>query len=130
MLSALAAPWTESLPVAALSRALAASGATAAAPLLAAQLNEPRWGPEEVVAIAAALEQLATSHQRRSLAVFFGRIRCNEPQLSKALSAVARTLVRLGAAHLVTRVVLEGCEDDALETSLKAALNAGMSYAP
>jgi outer membrane protein assembly factor BamB len=108
------------LPIQPMSEALTAARHETAARARAWRLQDPRWPPDELTAIAAALESLATRHERSLLAFFFTRVRCTEPSLEEAIVSVARTLVRLGARSLVKKVVSEACDNAAMQERLGA----------
>ncbi len=108
------------IPIAPMSEALRAANPPGAARALAWRLQDPRWSPHDLTAIAGALESLATSHERGLLAVFLARIRCAQPELQEPVLAIARALVRLGAGHLVKKVVSEACDNAAMKERLGA----------
>ncbi|HEU4579891.1 MAG TPA: hypothetical protein VFS67_16640 [Polyangiaceae bacterium] len=87
-------------PIGALADALLALGEEQAAPLLAAQMNQLGHTPQELERVARALEKLATEAEYAPLVVFFSvyRTSADQPQLVEAVSAVGRTLLRIGAA--------------------------------
>jgi hypothetical protein len=87
-------------PIGALADALLALGEHRAAPLLAAQMNQLGHSPQELERVARALEKLATEAEYSPLVVFFSvyRTSADQPPLVEAVSAVARTLLRIGAA--------------------------------
>lgn len=112
------------LPVGAMTEALVRNETPGAARAFAWRLMDPRWPARDVIAIAEAVEQLATTSERSLLAVFLTRIRCNQPELEPAVTAVARTLIRLGAMDLVKKVVSEACDNAAMKERLDATVNA------
>jgi hypothetical protein len=87
-------------PIGALADALLALGEQRAAPLLAAQMNQLGHSPQELERVARALEKLATEAEYSPLVVFFSVYRTSADQLElvEAVSAVGRTLLRIGAA--------------------------------
>jgi len=87
-------------PIGALADALLALGEQKAAPLLAAQMNQLGHSPQELERVARALEKLATEAEYSPLVVFFSVYRTSADQsgLVEAVSAVGRTLLRIGAA--------------------------------
>jgi outer membrane protein assembly factor BamB len=87
-------------PIGALADALLALGEKKAAPLLAAQMNQLGHSPQELERVARALEKLATDAEYAPLVVFFSvyRTSADQPELEEAVSAVGRTLLRVGAA--------------------------------
>jgi hypothetical protein len=115
------------LPLAAIASALRRNLHTAAAPLLAARLNELGWSARAISAVADALEALAGTAERRALVVFVARAGC-DPLHGDAALTVARTLGRLGGAASV-RKVADSCEDGEIAAKLRAAVAASL-YGP
>jgi outer membrane protein assembly factor BamB len=108
------------LPLRPMIDALLASQHPGAARALAWRLQDPRWSREALTRIATALEEVATADELSLLTVFFTRIRCTQPDLERAVVAIARALVRLGRADLVRKVVSEACDNDAMKERLGA----------
>jgi hypothetical protein len=63
-------------------------------------MNQLGHSPQELERVARALEKLATEAEYSPLVVFFSvyRTSADQPPLVEAVSAVARTLLRIGAA--------------------------------
>lgn len=108
------------LPLGSIARALQRSVVTEAAPLLAAELNDPTWPKADLVAVAKALEALARPAERQQLVVFLARLGC-DPAMLDASMPIARTLGRLGAAAVVKRVAIDSCDDETMSAMLRAA---------
>jgi len=106
--------WAErpQIPVGPLATALQGMDEQRAAPVLAPYLTAPSLPNGELAAVARALEQLATKQQLPWLVEFFARHRCNraDPQLTRAVEAVERGLVRLGRQDFVVKNATESCD--------------------
>jgi hypothetical protein len=108
------------LPLEPMIRALVRSNPPGAAQALAWRLQDARWPPAALALLAEGLEKIATTRERPLLALFFGRFRCEEPELADAVVAVARALVRLGSVELVKKVASEACDNAAMKERLGA----------
>jgi outer membrane protein assembly factor BamB len=101
-------------PVGPLADALAASGETRAAPLLAKHLNDPANSVEDVAHAARALAKLATPAEYEDLRTFFAlyRATADEEALVAAVVSCAEALVRVGGAD--GRALVERAAQDPL----------------
>jgi len=101
-------------PVGPLADALAASGETRAAPLLAKHLNDPANSAEDVAHAARALAKLATPAEYEDLRTFFAlyRATADDESLVSAVVSCAEALVRVGGAE--GRAVVERAAQDPL----------------
>jgi outer membrane protein assembly factor BamB len=111
-------------PVGALADALAAMGEHRAAPLLAAQLNDPANSIEDVRRAAAALSVLAAKEQTEELAAFFAHYRATaeEDALVDAVAWTARALVKCGARAIVARAAADPLTKAEVRARLQAEL--------
>jgi outer membrane protein assembly factor BamB len=101
-------------PVGPLADALAQSGETRAAPLLAKHLNDPANSAEDVAHAARALVQLATKAEYEDLRTFFAlyRATADDDALVAAVVASAEALLRVGGEE--GRGVIERAAQDPL----------------
>ena len=101
-------------PVGPLADALAASGETRAAPLLAKHLNDPANSAEDVAHAARALAKLATPAEYEDLRTFFAlyRATADDEALVAAVVSSAEALLRIGGAD--GRAVVERAAQDPL----------------
>jgi len=101
-------------PVGPLADALAASGETRAAPLLAKHLNDPANSAEDVAHAARALVKLATKAEYEDLRTFFAlyRATADDEALVAAVIASAEALLRVGGD--AGRSLLERAAQDPL----------------
>jgi outer membrane protein assembly factor BamB len=101
-------------PVGPLADALAASGETRAAPLLAKHLNDPANSAEDVAHAARALAKLATPAEYEELRTFFAlyRATADDEALVAAVVSSARAILRIGGAD--GRAVVERAAQDPL----------------
>ncbi len=108
----LAWPRRPEIPVGPLATALQGMDEGRAAPVLAPYLTLPSLPNGELAAVARALEQLATQQELPWLVEFFARHRCNrvDAQLTRAVEAVERSLVRLGRPDLIDKITTESCD--------------------
>ncbi|HEY0462807.1 MAG TPA: PQQ-binding-like beta-propeller repeat protein [Polyangiaceae bacterium] len=104
-------------PVGPLADALAASGETRAAPLLAKHLNDPANSAEDVAHAAGALAKLATIAEYDELRTFFAlyRATADDEALVAAVLSCAEALLRIGGAE--GRAVVERAAQDPLTQS-------------
>ncbi|HKO50627.1 MAG TPA: PQQ-binding-like beta-propeller repeat protein [Polyangiaceae bacterium] len=104
-------------PVGPLADALAASGETRAAPLLAKHLNDPANSADDVAHAARALAKLATSAEYEDLRTFFAlyRATADDEALVAAVVSCAQALLRIGSAE--GRAVVERAAQDPLTQS-------------
>jgi len=110
-------------PVGPLADALAASGETRAAPLLAKHLNDPANSAEDVAHAARALAKLATPTEYEDLRTFFAlyRATADDEALVAAVVSTAEALLRIGGAD--GRAVVERAAQDPLtQTDVRRAL--------
>jgi hypothetical protein len=114
-------------PIGALADALLALGEQKAAPLLAAQMNQLGHSPQELERVARALEKLATEEEYAPLVVFFSvyRTSADQPQLLEAVSAVGRTLLRIGGAP-ARRLAEIALRDPLTVPGIRAALQTAL----
>lgn len=101
-------------PVGPLADALAASGETRAAPLLAKHLNDPANSADDVAHAARALAKLATPAEYDDLRTFFAlyRATADDEALVAAVVSSAEALLRIGGAE--GRAVVERAAQDPL----------------
>jgi len=101
-------------PVGPLADALAASGETRAAPLLAKHLNDPANSADDVAHAARALVKLATPAEYEDLRTFFAlyRATADDEALVAAVIACAEALLRIGGSE--GRAVVERAAQDPL----------------
>ncbi|HET7539172.1 MAG TPA: PQQ-binding-like beta-propeller repeat protein [Polyangiaceae bacterium] len=101
-------------PVGPLADALAASGETRAAPLLAKHLNDPANSADDVAHAARALSKLATAAEYEDLRTFFAlyRATADDEALVAAVVSCAEALVRVGGAD--GRALVERAAQDPL----------------
>jgi outer membrane protein assembly factor BamB len=112
-------------PVGPLADALAASGETRAAPLLAKHLNDPANSAEDVAHAARALAKLATPAEYDDLRTFFAlyRATADDEALVTAVVSCAEALLRVGGAD--GRAVVERAAQDPLtQNDVRRALPA------
>ncbi|HYP77973.1 MAG TPA: PQQ-binding-like beta-propeller repeat protein [Polyangiaceae bacterium] len=104
-------------PVGPLADALAASGETRAAPLLAKHLNDPANSADDVAHAARALAKLATPAEYEDLRTFFAlyRATADDEALVAAVVSCAEALLRVGGAD--GRAVVERAAQDPLTQS-------------
>jgi outer membrane protein assembly factor BamB len=104
-------------PVGPLADALAASGETRAAPLLANHLNDPANSADDVAHAARALAKLATRAEYEDLRTFFAlyRATADDEALVAAVVSCAQALLRVGGAD--GRAVVERAAQDPLTQS-------------
>ncbi len=104
-------------PVGPLADALAQSGETRAAPLLAKHLNDPANSAEDVAHAARALVKLATKAEYEDLRTFFAlyRATADDEALVAAVVASAEALLRVGGEE--GRGVIERAAQDPLTQS-------------
>ncbi len=104
-------------PVAPLADALAASGETRAAPLLAKHLNDPANSAEDVAHAARALAQLATRAEFDDLRTFFAlyRATADDESLVAAVVSCAEAILRIGGTD--GRAIVERAAQDPLTQS-------------
>ncbi len=101
-------------PVGPLADALAASGQTRAAPLLAKHLNDPANSAEDVAHAASALAKLASAAEYDDLRTFFAlyRATADDEALVAAVVSCAEAILRVGGAD--GRAVVERAAQDPL----------------
>jgi len=112
-------------PVAPLADALAASGDTRAAPLLAKHLNDPANSADDVAHAARALVKLATVAEYEDLRTFFAlyRATADDEALVAAVVSCAEALLRIGGSE--GRAVVERASQDPLtQNDVRRALPA------
>jgi outer membrane protein assembly factor BamB len=117
-------------PVGPLADALAESGETRAAPLLAKHLNDPANSADDVAHAARALVKLATKAEYEDLRTFFAlyRATADDEALVAAVIASAQALVRVGGSD--GREVLERATQDPLtQADVRRALPGVLSKA-
>ena len=104
-------------PVGPLADALAASGESRAAPLLAKHLNDPANSADDVAHAARALVKLATPAEYEDLRTFFAlyRATADDESLVAAVVACAEALLRIGGE--AGRAVVERAAQDPLTQS-------------
>ena len=104
-------------PVGPLADALAASGETRAAPLLAKHLNDPANSADDVAHAARALVKLATPAEYEDLRTFFAlyRATADDESLVAAVVACAEAVLRVGGD--AGRAVVERASQDPLTQS-------------
>ena len=115
-------------PVAPLADALAASGETRAAPLLAKHLNDPANSADDVAHAARALVKLATAAEYEDLRTFFAlyRATADDEALVAAVVSCAEALLRIGGSE--GRAVVERAAQDPLtQGDVRRALPAVLS---
>jgi len=118
-------------PVGPLADALAASGETRAAPLLAKHLNDPANSAEDVAHAARALAKLATPAEYEDLRTFFAlyRATADDEALVAAVVSSAEALLRIGGAD--GRAVVERAAQDPLtQSDVRRALPAVLARPP
>lgn len=117
-------------PLGALADALSALEEQRAAPLLAAQLNRPGHSADALWRAATALERLATPNEYEELSVFFSlrRTTADNPDMVRAATAAARTLLRVGGAR-GAKLVAVGERDKLTVPALREALAAELEKA-
>jgi outer membrane protein assembly factor BamB len=112
-------------PVGPLADALAASGETRAAPLLAKHLNDPANAADDVARAAHALAKLATPAEYEDLRTFFAlyRATADDEALVAAVVSCAEAILRIGGAD--GRAVVERAAQDPLtQAEVRRALPA------
>jgi outer membrane protein assembly factor BamB len=112
-------------PVGPLADALAESGETRAAPLLAKHLNDPANSADDVAHAARALVKLATPAEYEDLRTFFAlyRATADDEALVAAVIACAEALLRVGGAD--ARALVERAAQDPLtQNDVRRALPA------
>ena len=104
-------------PVGPLADALALSGETRAAPLLAKHLNDPANSADDVARAARALVKLATNAEYEELRTFFAlyRATADDEALVAAVVSCAEAILRVGGAD--GRAVVERAAQDPLTQS-------------
>ena len=104
-------------PVGPLADALAQSGETRAAPLLAKHLNDPANSADDVAHAARALAKLATHAEYEELRTFFAlyRATADDEALVAAVVSCAEAILRVGGAD--GRAVVERAAQDPLTQS-------------
>jgi len=110
-------------PVGPLADALAASGETRAAPLLAKHLNDPANSVDDIAHAARALAKLATPAEYEELKTFFAlyRATADDEALVAAVVSCAEALVRVGGAD--GRALVEhAAQDPWTQTDVRRAL--------
>jgi outer membrane protein assembly factor BamB len=115
-------------PVGPLADALAASGETRAAPLLAKHLNDPANSADDVAHAARALARLATNAEYEDLRTFFAlyRATADDEALVAAVVSSAEAILRVGGAD--GRAVIERAAQDPLtQGDVRRALPAVLS---
>ena len=115
-------------PVGPLADALAASGETRAAPLLAKHLNDPANSAEDVAHAARALAKLATPAEYEDLRTFFAlyRATADDEALVAAVVSSAEAILRIGGTE--GRAVVERAAQDPLtQADVRRALPAVLS---
>jgi outer membrane protein assembly factor BamB len=115
-------------PVGPLADALAQSGETRAAPLLAKHLNDPANSADDVARAARALAKLATGAEYEDLRTFFAlyRATADDEELVAAVVSSAQAILRIGGAD--GRAVVERAAQDPLtQTDVRRALPALLS---
>jgi outer membrane protein assembly factor BamB len=118
-------------PVGPLADALAASGETRAAPLLAKHLNDPANSAEDVAHAARALVKLATKAEYEDLRTFFAlyRATADDEALVAAVIASAEALLRVGGD--AGRSLLERAAQDPLtQGDVRRALPGVLAKSP
>jgi len=117
-------------PVGPLADALAASGETRAAPLLAKHLNDPANSAEDVARAARALAKLATPAEYEDLRTFFAlyRATADDEALVTAVVSSAEAILRVGGTD--GRAVVERAAQDPLtQNDVRRALAVVLSKA-
>jgi outer membrane protein assembly factor BamB len=104
-------------PVGPLADALAASGETRAAPLLAKHLNDPANSADDAAHAARALAKLASAAEYEDLRTFFAlyRATADDEALVAAVVSCAEAILRVGGAD--GRAVVERAAQDPLTQS-------------
>lgn len=122
-------------PVGPLADALAASGETRAAPLLAKHLNDPANSADDVARAARALVKLATPAEYEDLRTFFAlyRATADDEALVAAVVACAEAVLRVGGEAgraLVERAAQDPLTQGDIRRALPAVLSKSASGAP
>ena len=110
-------------PVGPLADALAASGETRAAPLLAKHLNDPANSADDVAHAARALVKLATKDEYEDLRTFFAlyRATADDDALVAAVVASAEALLRVGGEAGLS-VIDRAAHDPLTQNDVRRAL--------
>jgi outer membrane protein assembly factor BamB len=117
-------------PVGPLADALAASGETRAAPLLAKHLNDPANSADDVAHAARALVKLATTAEYEDLRTFFAlyRATADDEALVAAVIASAQALARVGGSE-GREVLARAAQDPLTQSDVRRALPGVLSKA-